>query len=631
VLSNLVKYARDHNLTAEPGFVPKTVKWALCFDQAGRYLNLLELGDTGSKGNRGREFSTCPDLQQSELVGGSEYRSHFLIETAQVIGLIFKNDDDEADNKEKIEAKRGYFVNLLRDAASAMPQLGYVSDSLEEAVAFDRIHNDLNKQAKLGDKVTISIGSAFPVESSDWHDWWRSFRASLGKPQNDDAVLMRCFITGELAKPLLTHPKVTGLKDVGGIKMGAGDTVICFDKEAFTSFGFDQSANCAISSTAASAYRSALNRLIENSGQPIAGARMLHWYNKPVPQEDNVLDWLKNPSAHKQEKQDEATAVESARKLLTSIRQGERPDLAGGLYYALSISGASGRVMVRDWMDGRFEDLVENIYQWFSDLQIVHLYGSRPAKDPGIERLITSLLLPEGREQEYLKWVRPVQPQARQLWRASLQKNAPIPYSALAKIVSLNSRFIQTGKHEDALDPKARDRANLISLIHARMALLKAYHIRKNGGTCAMTPYLNENHPGIAYQCGRLMAILRRIQWVALGNVGANVIQRFYGAASSTPAMVFPRLITLSNHHIAKISAKYGPGLGNWYTNRVADIYGKLKDAMPKTLNLEEQSLFALGYYQQIAFDNARKPETDAGLSERDIEIITDEEDSTDE
>lgn len=287
--------------------------------------------------------------------------------------------------------------------------------------------------------------------------------------------------------------------------------------------------------------------------------------------------------------------------------------------------------MVRDWMDGRFEDLVENIYQWFSDLQIVHLYGSRSAKDPGIERLATSLLLPKGREQKYLDWTRPIQPQARQLWRASLQKKAPIPYSALAKIVSLNSRFIQTGKHEDALDPKARDRANLISLIHARMALLKVYHIRKNGGTCAMTPYLNENHPSIAYQCGRLMAILRRIQWVALGDVGANVIQRFYGAASSTPAMVFPRLITLSNHHIAKISAKYGPRRGTGYTNRVADIYGKLKDAMPKTLNLEEQSLFALGYYQQIAFDNAGKPETDAGLSEQDIEIITDEEGTTNE
>jgi len=41
---------------------------------------------------------------------------------------------------------------------------------------------------------------------------------------------------------------------------------------------------------------------------------------------------------------------------------------------------------------------------------------------------------------------------------------------------------------------------------------------------------------------------------------------------------------------------------------------GRLQDAIPRTLDLEQQSLFALGYYQQLADLRTKKthqPETD--------------------
>jgi CRISPR-associated protein Csd1 len=138
---------------------------------------------------------------------------------------------------------------------------------------------------------------------------------------------------------------------------------------------------------------------------------------------------------------------------------------------------------------------------------------------------------------------------------------------------------------------------------HARMGLIKAYHLRKNrakGGntmTEEIRPYLNENHPHPAYQCGRLMAVLAKLQKSALGDVGAGVVQRYYAAASSTPALVLGRLVRTSQAHLNKLQ----PGLAYWYENILAGIWGKIKDAVPATLTLEEQTLFALGYYQQIA------------------------------
>ena len=118
-----------------------------------------------------------------------------------------------------------------------------------------------------------------------------------------------------------------------------------------------------------------------------------------------------------------------------------------------------------------------------------------------------------------------------------------------------------------------------------------------------MQAYLNEDHPSAAYHCGRLMSVLARLQQAALGDVGAGVVQRYYGAASTTPALVLGRLTRLSKHHLSKLE----PALAFWYEGKLAGIWGRLKDDIPPTLTLEGQSLFALGYYQQMAHDRTKK------------------------
>jgi len=122
-----------------------------------------------------------------------------------------------------------------------------------------------------------------------------------------------------------------------------------------------------------------------------------------------------------------------------------------------------------------------------------------------------------------------------------------------------------------------------------------------------MTPALDPNHPSKAYHCGRLMCLLAHIQEKALGDdINAGVVQRYYGAASSTPALVLGRLTRLSQHHLSKISRDSG-GLGYWLNMQVAEVWNALGKDLPPTLTLEEQSLFALGYYQQFAFNRTKR------------------------
>lgn len=118
-----------------------------------------------------------------------------------------------------------------------------------------------------------------------------------------------------------------------------------------------------------------------------------------------------------------------------------------------------------------------------------------------------------------------------------------------------------------------------------------------------MSAYLNKEHPKAAYQCGRLLAVLAGLQRAALGDVGAGVVQRYYVAASQTPGLTLGRLVGNAKNHLNKLEG----GLTYWYEGQIAEIMSHIKDRIPSTLNLDQQSLFALGYYQQIAANRAGK------------------------
>ena len=113
-----------------------------------------------------------------------------------------------------------------------------------------------------------------------------------------------------------------------------------------------------------------------------------------------------------------------------------------------------------------------------------------------------------------------------------------------------------------------------------------------------MKTELNEHETHPAYLCGRIMALLARIQEKAIPGVGAGIVQRYYAAASATPALVIGRLIRGAQvGHLPKIDG----GLSRWFEDQLAEIWSRLKEPPPAVLNLEEQTLFAMGYYHQIA------------------------------
>ncbi len=578
MLRELVEYAETHGLVAEPGFAPKRARWAVCFSEDGRFLRVIEIGDVEAKRNRGREFACAPDLSQSELVSGTaeEKRCHFLIESADVVALYCREEPDE-----RVLKKHEYFIRLLRGAGEVMPELAQAADALEDEATLARIRDQLAEQrARPTDGVTILWGERFPVDDDRWHNWWRAFRRGLRTTPDSETPHHLDLITGEPAVPAATHPKVSGLADVGG--QSAGSAVVSFDKDAFTSYGLEQSANCAMSEESAAAYCAALNDLLAHHARTLGGVKVVHWFQRAVPLDP--FDFLNDPP-----EVEELTAQEQARRLLDAIHTGDRPDLAGNRYYAITMSGSGGRVMVRDWMEGGFEALLGNVLAWFSDLEIVRRDGAGLAPPPKFLAVIGATV--------------------RDL------KEAPAPFIATMLRVALSGAPIPRSAMTRALERVRVDIVQDATPNHARMGLIRAYHVRncRLRGEIAMseatTPGLNPEHPSPAYHCGRLMAILAGLQRAALGDVGAGVVQRYYAAASSTPSLVLGRLTRLSQFHLNKLAGDK-PGLARWYEDRIGEVYTRLGDAIPKTLTPEEQSLFALGYYQQLVDLRTRKADS---------------------
>jgi CRISPR-associated protein Csd1 len=123
---------------------------------------------------------------------------------------------------------------------------------------------------------------------------------------------------------------------------------------------------------------------------------------------------------------------------------------------------------------------------------------------------------------------------------------------------------------------------------------------------------LAPDEPNKAYQLGRLFAVLETAQRMALGRINATIRDRYFGAASATPASVFPLLLRGAQNHLGKLRKS---GKGGWIEREIENILDKLSLDLPRALPLAEQGRFAVGYYHQRKDQFKARPEAEAELA----------------
>src|SRR5262249_669994 len=165
-----------------------------------------------------------------------------------------------------------------------------------------------------------------------------------------------------------------------------------------------------------------------------------------------------------------------------------------------------------------------------------------------------------------------------------------------------------------------------------RVALVKAAIVRdmrRNIPDLPKETYvsLNRDDPDPAYRLGRLFAILEKTQQAALGDVNTTVRDRFYGSASATPSAVFPILIRNGVHHLAGLRKGRGArwvkrpaATGTWLDREMGNVLNGLDRDWPKSLTIEAQGRFAIGYFHQKYARRGDAPD-DLTAGEPDAEV----------
>ena len=140
-----------------------------------------------------------------------------------------------------------------------------------------------------------------------------------------------------------------------------------------------------------------------------------------------------------------------------------------------------------------------------------------------------------------------------------------------------------------------------------RAGILKAYinrECRKNGKKEEFQVALDRENRNEAYLCGRLFAILERLQQDASGNsLNRTIKDAYFASAAATPAVVFPKLLKLAENHFGKTKHEI------FYRKQIGEVAELMPCEFPNTLSLVEQGKFMLGYYQQHQSYFAKKDE----------------------
>lgn len=418
-------------------------------------------------------------------------------------------------------------------------------------------------------------------EDSKVVEWWQAngekrWRASGKKDKEIPQGL--CLVTGKMSPIAALHsPAIKGV--IGAQAMGA--KLVSFNLSAFESYGKEQSENAPVSEYAATAYCNALNYLMSRDScrARLGDATVVFWTDAPQKNTADEMEMLiaGGLDADRVEAMDSELAAQVALKLQDIAHGKNVLDIGASSvrFFILGLSPNAARLSVRFYLTGTMGDFVRNLQQHYAALSLQR----RGGKFNDSEIITPYMIL-----RETARDAKEIPPLLGGALMRSILQNQPYP-DAIALAVFRRFRA---------------DR----NVNYNRCAFLKAWLSRKSS-TYNVRPMLDETnvHPG--YVLGRLFSILCKTQEDALPNVNRTVRDAFYASASASPRSVFPRILKTYNHHLAKME-------GGRRVNReklMQSVMG-LITAFPAHLNLEQQGLFALGFYHQTqAFYSSSKQE----------------------
>jgi len=568
-----------------PGYSQGKISYVVMLKEDGEVIDVLDIRDTSGKKPAPRNLSVPQAPKRSVNVA-----SCFLWDkTSYVLGV--------SASSKRSEQEHAAFMALHRAALANEPDPG-----LKALLAFleswhpQQFHQDSaftrHGEAMLDSNIVFRLSDEprylheRPAARAAW--------ARLSRSTAEGAREGICLVTGEQAPLARLHPAIKGVMGA----QSSGASIVSFNLESFTSYGKQQGENAPISEQAAFAYATVLNHLLQRDSRQqlrIGDATVVFWAQAPdnqaAKEAESLLASFFDP------KDDDERAIKQVHDVLEQVRQGlPLRDLDGHLddstrIFVLGLAPNASRLSIRFWETQTLAVFAERLRWHFDDLKLEPSPWRTP---PAVWRLLLATV--PHREGAKPK-SEDVPPQlAGELTRAILTGRR-YPRNLLSNIIM---RFRADG-----------------DISGMRVALCKGVLAREqrrdnkdnNKGEPPVSLDPTNTDPG--YLLGRLFSTLENVQRAALGKqINATIRDRYYGAASATPTSVFPVLLRNAQHHLSRVR-KDKPGFAVNLEKEIGGIIDQLGPTFPRSLRIEAQGHFAIGYYHQTQARFARADTTD--------------------
>ena len=567
ILHALTQYyqrkAKNDGGVAPEGFENKEIPFIIVIDKQGKFIQLEDTRELKNKKKVARTFLVPKGLGRS---GSKSYEVSNLLwdHYGYVLAYAGEKGQEQADKQHaSFTAKVNELKQVLPDDAGVAAVAAFLASSAEKSKVMQAANwtecakvKGCNLSFRLVDEAVDLVCQSKAVQA---------YVSQANQAQSDNVPRGICLVTGKPAPIARLHNAVKGVN----AKPAPFTSV---NLSAFESYGKEQGFIFPVGEQAMFEYTTALNTLLAGENRfRIGDVTAICWSAKPTPLEEHLASLINgggkdNPDAH----------IDAVKSLYKSLYNGKYTEPDGKeKFYLLGLSPNSARIVVRFWYETTVAALSESIAAWYDDLQMVRGENSPYPEYIPLPRLLGNLVL-DGK-----------------------MENLPSDLIAQVTDAALNNRVLPVSLLQAAL---RRNKAEQ-KITYGRASLLKAYINRairagrlKNMKELTMS--LDRNRQDIGYVLGRLFAVLEKTQAEANPGLNATIADRYFGSASSTPIAVFGTLMRLLPHHLNKLEFEGRAVQLQWEIRQILEHCQRF----PNHLNLEQQGLFAIGYYHETQF-----------------------------
>lgn len=591
---------------AAPGYSQEKISFAIVLATDGSVVDVNDLRDTSGKNPIPRSLGVPQPAKRTVAIKPN----FFWDKTSYALGVSASSKRSEQEH----DAFKSLHHEVL--AGSDDPGLkallsfldNWAPDQFKDNPHFAR-QGEAMLDANLVFRLDGDRGGGKPRflhERPAARDIWSHQQA-----QAPDTSQGTCLVTGTQASLARLHPAIKGVNGA----QSSGASIVSFNLDAFTSYGKNQGENAPVSEQAAFAYTTALNHLLRRDAHnrqrlQIGDTTVVFWAQgtdkaQAESAEDVIAAFLGAGEANApgtsdgqatrrlQETLEQVRQLRPLRELDTRLEDDTR-------IFVLGLAPNASRLSIRFWETQTLATFARRAADHYHDLALDPPAWRRPPT-PQFLALQTAPVYGENGKPK-ADDVPPLL--AGELARAILT-GTRYPRSLLGAIVM---RFRADGQ----ISPL---RVALCKAVLTRDARLgRQQGMSTDKGEPPMSLDTGNTDPG--YLLGRLFSTLENVQRAALGaQINATIRDRYYGAASATPASIFPVLLRNAQNHLGKLRKEKG-GLAVVLEKEIGQTIDLLGTTFPRSLLIEAQGRFAIGYYHQTQARFSRNDAQDANDSE---------------